>query len=109
MLKAYIITFNQPALLDPFNYEKFHQYLLNYSFIKDWWHYLKCTYIVITPAGVNASNLTEYLQQYLKQINFLVIEVKLENHNGLLHPDAWKWINNQIAKSRISPYKDLLG
>ena len=108
MLKAYIVTFNQPGLLEPFNYQTFHQFLLGYPDLSDWWHYLKCTYIVLLPIGSNASQLTQYLLPYFKKINFFVIEVNLQNHNGLLHPDAWKWINDKIRQGVSYNYDDIL-
>ena len=97
MQKVYLITFNQPLPLDFFDYSKFHGFLLSYPRITDWWHYLKTTYIVVTDSLVTASDLTNFLIPQYKNLQFLVIEVNLQNHNGLLHPDAWKWINARLS------------
>jgi hypothetical protein len=96
MQKVYLITFNQPTILEFFDFAKFHSQLLSYPYVTDWWHYLKTTYIIITNPFVTASDVTKHLLPLMKQINFLVIEVNLQNHNGLLHPDAWKWINSRL-------------
>lgn len=96
MKKVYLITFNQPLPLEFFDYEKFHKYLISNPRITDWWHYLKTTYLVVTDPFVSAYDLTNFLMPHYKNLQFLVIEVNLQNHNGLLHPDAWKWINSQL-------------
>lgn len=96
MQKVNLITFNQPPLLEFFDYQRLHNYLLSYPRLIDWWHYLKSTYLVTTNPYITATDLSNFLLKEYKSLHSLVIEVNLQNHNGLLHPDAWKSINSKL-------------
>lgn len=91
--KAYIINFDKGGLLDTFDYKKFHDTLVTATGILNWWHYLESSYIIITEYTISATNVSDFVRQYLPQKHFFVCEILLNNHNGWLPQEAWEWIN----------------
>jgi hypothetical protein len=95
MNKAYIITFERKRLLDTFNYETFHEQLVNAKGIKSWWHYLDCTYIIIVDYNTTSKNVCDFIQKIIGGKEFFVCELNLNNYNGFLNPVAWRWIEEE--------------
>jgi hypothetical protein len=91
--RTYIITFDKGGLFDLFDYNKFHQSIINASGLISWWHYLESTYIIVVNNNVTATNVSEFLRQIAPNKQFFVTEINLRSHNGFLPQEAWDWIN----------------
>jgi hypothetical protein len=91
--KAYIINYEKGGVFDNFDYKKFHNTLTTANGILNWWHYLGSSYIIITENNITATNVSEFVKQYMKNKLFLVVELNLQNHSGWLPKEAWEWIN----------------
>ncbi len=91
MNKIYLLTFDTNRT--DFNYGTFHNNLtmLYPNVIKDWWHYLHSTYIVVSPLAVN--DLYNQIIRGSGNLTFLLVEIIPKNSQGWLNPEAWKWIN----------------
>ncbi len=90
--KNYIITFDS-FLVDDKIVQHFHETLINDPAIYDWWHYLEGTYIVVVKSGIDAMNITQFVIETMPEVQVLVSEINLRNHNGWLPDAAWEWIN----------------
>ena len=91
--KAYIIIYTKGGVLDTFDYKAFHNSLTADKAIINWWHYIDNTYIIITANNVTATGVSSFIKELMPNKQFLVSELNLQNHNGWLPEDAWKWIN----------------
>ncbi len=98
-MKAYIITFDKGGGPDRFNYAEFHRMLTTAQGVQSWWHYLQGTYIIIVEDDNTASNVAEYVRSIAKGKSFFTARIDLHDHDGLLNPDAWKWIDEQRGRT----------
>ena len=101
MNKAYIICFDRGGLLDFVDYNKFHDALIIANGVLNWWHYLECTYIIITPAAVTATSVAQFVTQQMPGKHSFTSEINLQNHNGFLPQEAWNWINQVNLNSNL--------
>lgn len=70
--------------------------------VLDWWHYLLNVYIINTSKGEKfiANSIIEKHPGLL----FLVVQVNLRVHNGVLPKRAWEWITRKTQTVlRIKP------
>ncbi len=66
--------------------------------IIDWWHYIKTCYIIISNKSVDtlARSIGNSL---ISEKKFLMIEVNMNNRQGWLTQEAWKWLNENKGNS----------
>lgn len=99
MKKAFIITIDKSGF-DPANrYKNFHDNLTTANGVMSWWHYLDNVYIIITNSAVTAQNVSEFVQQFLPNKQFLAAEIKLSTRQGMLPQTAWDWINKWASET----------
>ena len=99
--KAYILTFDAPfPIFGAFDPVKLHKALTTATGIISWWHYLKGTYIVIVDSNVHSTGISSFLQPYMGSSPYLVVEVNLSNHNGILTAESWNWIKKYVPVTR---------
>jgi hypothetical protein len=92
--KAYIITFDAPTLLiGRLDIVQLHNFLTSATGIISWWHYLKGTYIIIVEGNISATDVSTSVNPYMGQTPYLVMEVDMKNHNGILTAESWNWIS----------------
>jgi hypothetical protein len=68
-----------------------------YALIKTqgvWWHYMKATWLVHTTR--TAQQVAEALTPVMKEKGRMLIAELHRPYQGLLVPDAWKWINDRV-------------
>jgi len=95
--KAYILTFDAPfPIFGAFDPVKLHNALTTAQGIISWWHYLKGTYIVIVDSNIHATGIATFVQPYMGRSPYLVMEVDLSNHDGILTAESWNWIRGYI-------------
>ena len=61
-----------------------------------WWHYLDSTWIVVT--NEDASQIWERLASTIDKNDYLLVIEVLDNVQGWLPKDAWKWIHDNVPK-----------
>ena len=68
--------------------------------ILNWWHYIKSCYIVKTD--LNADKLSDLVRSYFEKHGLkkahIVLAVDLDQRQGWLTDDAWKWIRERAAE-----------
>jgi len=85
----YILTFDRS---DDFDYNRLHEFIKNdYQYINDWWHYIKSSYILVSP--YSADVVANRIIQIIPNQHFLVMKLNPSDHQGWLTKDAWEWIN----------------
>ena|SRR5260221_662412 len=89
--KAYLLIFDRDPTRD---YEVLHNAIKNDRNIKNWWHYIKSAYLLITP--LSTIDLTHRIEGYMPSHRFLIFNVTGKMHNGRLPQEAWDWINKYI-------------
>lgn len=89
---AYALMFDRD---DQTNYEELHNKLVSLDCIKNWFHYIKSSYILISDLPT-AHALSNELKDVLKEKNYLVIAVKLNDIEGWLPARAWSWVDSQL-------------
>lgn len=97
-MKYYQITFNNLEGFDPGLVHSVITKTLNTS---DWWHYLPSAYIIGT--AVTPKYLADKIIELLPGLNFLIIEIDINNFNGYLDKKAWEWLNKK-ARNRGATY-----
>lgn len=97
--KAFIIVIDKGGILSSFNSTQFHNSITNAQGVKNWWHYIDNSYILITDWAITAKNITDFIMKITPNTKFFICELKLNNHNGWLPPEAWEWINKQLAET----------
>jgi hypothetical protein len=94
--KTYIINFDRGGLFDTFDYGKFHNSLTTAKGLINWWHYLESSYIIVTEQTTTATNVSDFVKNNMPNKYFIVVELKLDNHNGWLPREAWDWIKAYV-------------
>lgn len=92
-MNHYIVIFDRQLLPA---YKTFHDLFVKHSRIKNWWHYVKSSYIIITD--LTASELSDHFTACAKEAGIptthLVVKVDMSERQGMLIKDAWTWIKN---------------
>jgi len=73
-------------------------YIQTSSSINNWWNYIPCVFIVISPLTADA--ISEELKPLTRDTSLLVIEANLENSEGWLPERAWSWIRRRTQRPR---------
>lgn len=91
MNKFYILTFDTNRT--DYNYVILHSNLVGLypNVVKDWWHYLHSTYILVSPLDV--ISLYNQIIKCSGDLHFLLVEINPKTYYGWLPMDAWKWLN----------------
>ena len=94
--KAYIVVFD-PSEIDKMQLSNAVKSLHSAGIIKNWWHYIKTCYILISDRTGN--ELSEKIAGYISgKKKYFVVEINLKNRQGYLLPDAWEWIKTETSK-----------
>jgi len=88
---TYILTFDRNDQLD---YKVLHDKLVSLDCIKNWFHYIKSSYILISDK-VTANALDREIGSLFKDNNYLILGVDLKDSQGWLPKRAWEWIESQ--------------
>lgn len=93
-MKIYILIFEREFTK---SYTGFHSDLTEHPDVINWWHYVKSVYLIKTSVAVNelSEMVITLLRRYSLNVRHLVIEVNLDNRQGMLPDEAWKWIQEQ--------------
>jgi hypothetical protein len=59
-----------------------------------WWHYMKWTWLIYTDKTVQ--QVTDNLTPLMKGKGRMLVAELHRPYQGLLVPDAWKWINERV-------------
>ena len=98
----YLITINSSQ--ENYKASDVHNTITKLSGITDWWHYLPNTYIVETLRSVNEQTIADNIIAKHPGLLFLVVEVNLTAHNGVLPKAAWEWITRKTkGLLRVKP------
>jgi hypothetical protein len=62
------------------------------------WNYLPLVYCVKSFAS--STDLTQRLDRYMKDAQFLVAEINVRNINGMLGAEAWQWFYEPVQTQR---------
>ena len=103
MKKAYLLAFE---ILPNKDYKQIHKGLDDVSEITDWWHFISNTYLIISELPIK--DLGPRLREILKQNTHILIEVKLDQYEGLLPKQAWEWIVSRSKSLSPIALSDLL-
>ena len=95
---AYILSFDRD---DDFDYNKFHQQLIELPIILNWSHYIKSSYILIAKTNY-AGNLNKALSPLFGDKSYLLLKIDLLNVDGYLPNRAWEWIDKQIDNMPVN-------
>ncbi|MBI5394362.1 MAG: hypothetical protein HZA91_03605 [Verrucomicrobia bacterium] len=76
------------------SYKGFHDAFVAHQSIYRWWHYLKNSYIIGTDLSVGdlSRHAGACFEQHQLSNTHLILSVDLTERQGMLPPDAWKWI-----------------
>jgi hypothetical protein len=88
---AYVLLFDRD---DQINYKEIHDKLVALSCIKNWFHYIKSSYILISDKST-ANALDKEVGTIFREINYLVLGIDLKDSQGWLPKKAWEWIERQ--------------
>jgi len=94
--KAYIITYDAVTLFKGFNPLELHNFVTTAEDIVSWWHYMKGTYIIVVDGGISAAGVSVAIHPFMGTNPYLVMEVDMKNHNGMLPAESWHWINQYM-------------
>jgi hypothetical protein len=98
--KAYILVFDK----DEIDANQLHSAIeahQNNGSIYNWWHFIKTCYILIS--NKTADDLAKSIgNSIVSAKKFLLIEVNMNNRQGWLNEDAWKWINDNKGNTYSS-------
>ncbi len=96
--KAYILVFEK----DGIDINQLHSAIeahYNNGSIANWWHFIKTCYILIS--NKTADDLAKSIgNSIVSEKTFLLIEVNMNNRQGWLNEEAWKWIND----NKVNPF-----
>lgn len=79
---------------DQTNFKQLHEQLVSLDCIKNWFHYIKSSYILISDKAT-ANALDKEIKTIMKERNYLVVAINLKDSQGWLPERAWNWIENQ--------------
>ncbi len=88
---AYILIFDRD---DQTNYKVLHDKLVALKCIKNWFHYIKSSYILITDKPT-ANDLDKEVSSIFTEKNYLLVGIDLKDSQGWLPKKAWEWIERQ--------------
>lgn len=88
---AYALMFDRD---DQRNYKEKHDQLVTLNCVKNWFHYIKSSYILISDLPT-ANAVDDELRSIFRDGNYLIVAIDLKNSQGWLPRKAWKWIENQ--------------
>lgn len=91
MNKIYLMVFDRNAY---FNYQLLHEFIKNNYNIKDWWHYMQSSYILVSP--LSANDLADSIMTGFRNHRFLLVQITPGNYQGWLTEDAWQWIRKYL-------------
>ncbi|MBP9797891.1 hypothetical protein KBC70_01965 [Candidatus Woesebacteria bacterium] len=98
----YLIVYNDTQA--GFNEKDLHNTIVKMNGISDWWHYLPNVYIVSTIQAKNEKSIANNILTKHPGLLFLVVQVNLTAHNGVLPKNAWEWISKKIKTVlRVKP------
>lgn len=99
----YLIVYNTDQV--SFEPNKIHESIVNLAPGTDWWHYIPNAYLVST--NLSSKQIADRIIKSLPGLLFFVTKVDLNDVNGVLHKNAWDWINNKIKKIiKIKPMNE---
>ncbi len=85
---AYILSFDREGLT---NFKELHDKLVSLDCIKNWFHYIKSSYILISDKPT-ANALDKEVKSVFNKMNYLIISINLKDSQGFLPDKAWNWI-----------------
>lgn len=88
---AYVLIFDRD---DQTNFIQLHDQLISLDCIKNWFHYIKSSYILISDKAT-ANALDREIGIIIKEKNYLIVGVDLKDCQGWLPKRAWEWIERQ--------------
>lgn len=96
-MKAYILVFTR-RISD--SYHPFHEDLTSNPNVKNWMHYFRSAYVIITDlTGVQLSEIvTSLLEKHNLKKRHLILEVDLKSRVGLLPKEAWEWLSRNASR-----------
>jgi hypothetical protein len=98
--RAYIIVFDKEEN-DITQIHSAIETLHNQGQIFNWWHYIKSCYILIS--NHSADSLAKSIGNIIvSSKKFLVLEINMNNRQGWLKEEEWKWLNDNKIDSSTS-------
>ena len=88
---AYALMFDRD---DQTNFKQLHDQLVSLDCIKNWFHYIRSSYILISDKAT-ANALDQEIKFVLKDRDYLIVGIDLRDSQGWLPEKAWKWIERQ--------------
>lgn len=76
---------------DQVDYNALHDKLVALDCIKNWFHYIKSSYILISDKAT-ANALDREIGTIFKDKNYLIVGIDLKDSQGWLPKKAWEWI-----------------
>ena len=76
------------------NFKQLHDQIVSLDCIKNWFHYIKSSYLLVTDKST-ACALDNELNTIFKGKDYLIVAVDLKDSQGWLPDKAWKWIQRQ--------------
>ena len=101
--KAYVIILDPGFLKDLFNenVKNFHASLVKDPGVIAWLHFLSHSYLIVVDKNIPAANISNFIQQTIPGKQHLVIEVNLDNQQGILTPEARDWIRQFVKPVHV--------
>lgn len=87
---AYALMFDRDDLTD---FRQLHDRLVSLDCIKNWFHYIKSSYILISDKAT-ANALDIEIRNILRERNYFIVAIDLKDSQGWLPKRAWNWIDN---------------
>lgn len=81
---------------DQTDFKLLHDRLVSLDCIKNWFHYIKSSYILISDKAT-ANALDKEIRALLKNRIYLVVAINIKDSQGWLPEKAWNWIENQSS------------
>jgi len=85
---------------DQTNYKELHDNLVALDCIKNWFHYIKSSYILISDLPT-ANALDKEVGNIFKDKNYLLVSINLKDSQGWLPEKAWNWIEKHSNESDV--------
>ena len=79
---------------DQTNFKQLHDQLVSLDCVKNWFHYIKSSYILISDKST-ANALDKEIRAIVRDRNYLIVAINLKDSQGWLPERAWNWIENQ--------------
>ena len=88
---AYALIFDRD---DQTNFKQLHDQLVSLDSVKNWFHYIKSAYILISDK-TTANALDKDIRMIFRERNYLIVAINLKDSQGWLPERAWNWIEKQ--------------